>query len=577
MQSFNRKNLQYSVQYKTSNKNALDKILDTIKTKFPKQCGIVYCISRNECESVSDFLRKDGVKSLAYHAGMTDKQRNEIQNKWMNNIDCKIVCATIAFGMGIDKADVRFVIHLGLPKSLEGYYQESGRAGRDGLKSSCILYYNNQDRHKWLRLMQQEQKSTGNNYEVYKVHLDNLYRMSQYCDNHTDCRRTQILEYFGEIFDRKNCIENKQTLCDNCIAFTTNAFKLTDITVEARKIVEGVRKLNDGDFTLLHIAEVVKGSKNSKVVEKQHDELEMHGILSGYKKNDIERIIRKLIFDGYLKEDVKILQHTDTVASYIKLGQKASSLLNGHVKLQFDLRANGKDSQEDNDDSAKVSKQTKRKSVPATTTKQNATVVVNENKSRVLGRLNKELKVLANKICISRGIKTYTSIFSVNMLKEMTLERPKTRDELLKVTGFTEAIYLSYQGEAFLSVIKHFSRQLDDLDLVSALENPKQQKIVEKTSNFNDNNLFDDEEDYTNEDDSNWLTSKSGNGTKRNARQSFQKPTKKARNDYNNDYEDEGNTSNYFKKKSQYTGGSIKKKWKKPFKKKGTFNNFYKK
>ena len=127
MQSFNRTNLQYSVEYKTSNKAALDKILDMIKKKFPNKCGIVYCISRNECESVSDFLRKNGLKSLAYHAGMSDKERNEIQNKWTNNIDCRIVCATIAFGMGIDKADVRFVIHLGLPKSLEGYYQESGK------------------------------------------------------------------------------------------------------------------------------------------------------------------------------------------------------------------------------------------------------------------------------------------------------------------------------------------------------------------------------------------------------------------------------------------------------------------
>ena len=191
--------------------------------------------------------------------------------------------------------------------------------------------------------MKQEQSNM--NYEVYKVHLDNLYRMSQYCDNHTDCRRSQILEYFGELFDRKKCIENKQTLCDNCTAFTTNAFKLKDITAEAISIIKGIRELNGLDVTLLHVSEILKGSMNVKVVEKQHNHLEMHGKLSQYKKNDIERVIRRLIFDGYLKEDVKILQHTDTVASYIKIGAKASSLLNGQVKIEFDLRSNDKASQ----------------------------------------------------------------------------------------------------------------------------------------------------------------------------------------------------------------------------------------
>ena len=412
--------------------------------------------------------------------------------------------------------------------------------------------------------------------------------MSQYCDNHTDCRRTQILEYFGEIFDRKKCIENKQTLCDNCIAFTTNAFELKDITQDAVSIVKGVRELNGLDVTLLHVAEVLKGSMNSKVVEKQHNNLQMHGLLSGYKKNDIERIIRKLIFDGYLKEDVKILQHTDTVASYVKIGAKASSLLNGQAKIEFDIRSNGKESNDNHDEdncdddgenkkTSKTVKQTsktrKSVSVPSgvkTATKKSTASSLSGSKTgeispqnRILLRLRNDLKTLAKRICTDKCIKNVDSIFTGNMIKEMVLNLPQSRDEILKITHFTEAIYLNYKGEDFLSIIRHYSKQLDDLRLLEELENPKHQQRV-TSINVNDANcLFDNEE--RDDDEGDWLSSKvdNKNSNKRNANTSYRKPTKKARNDYHNNDDDDGgggdgNTSRYFNKNSQY--GSYKKK-----------------
>lgn len=497
--------------------------------------------------------------------------------------------------------------------------------------------------------MKQEQQNSGHNYEIYKVHLDNLYRMSQYCDNHTDCRRSQILEYFGEIFDRQKCIENKQTICDNCQAFQSKSFLLKDISGEAISIVKGVRELNGMDITLLHLAEILKGSMNAKIVEKQHNQLEMHGKLSRYKRTDIERIIRKLIFDSYLKEDVKILSHTDTVASYIKIGTKASILLNGNVKIEFDLRTcdskesqnddggGGEDTQDgdDYDDGGGggsssgggggySSTDTNSKSKTfKTTNKQKKTPMLTTNnakfsnkisdlsaQNRILLRCRNDLKSLAKRICTEKCVKNINSIFTANMFKEMILNMPQTRDDLLRITHFTEALYLNYRGEDFLAVLKHYASQLEDLRLLEDLENveknnqTKQQQQQKKVTKLNvneantllDSNLFDSDND-----DSEWLMAKKStetqsNNLKRNSQfnNSINKPNKKARvwpstnnnNNNNSSYvanndgdEEDCATSSYFNN-SQNTNKSSnfnkkKKFWK--FKKSNNKFNKYKK
>lgn len=152
--------------------------------------------------------------------------------------------------------------------------------------------------------------------------------MSQYCDNRTDCRRAQILEYFGEIFDRNKCINSSMnTACDTCIQFSQSGFDVQDIYPKALAICKGVHQIGNTDATLLHFTEILKGSMNQKVLKDGHDKLEMHGLLKSYKKNDIERILRQLICESYLVEDVKINSYTDTVACYIKLGPKGQQLL----------------------------------------------------------------------------------------------------------------------------------------------------------------------------------------------------------------------------------------------------------
>lgn len=600
--SFNRTNLKYSVELKTSSKAALEKITEMIKKQFNNKSGIVYCISRKECETVADHLKKNGIKALAYHAGMTDNQRNTIQHRWTNNIDCKIVCATIAFGMGIDKADVRFVIHLGLPKSLEGYYQESGRAGRDGQNSSCILFYNNQDRNIWLRLMKQEQAQNGGNYEIFKVHMDNLYRMSQYCDNRLDCRRSQVLEYFGEIFDRKKCISNKATICDNCLAFESKQFTLKDITDIAQSIVKGVRELNGSDVTLLHISEILKGSMNSKVVEKNHNQLEMHGKLSKYRKTDIERIIRLLIFKSYLKEDVKIIAHTETVASYIKLGPKANSLLNGNDKIQFDFQTSDKEissqSTDDENEDGKKKKSSaaskKVKKAPVVAQKEPASIasvaskkpVATKNsivsafestatpEQRIRLKCLAEVKSLAAKICAEKGLANSGTIFTSGMFKEMIQNMPQTKKELLNITYFTESIYQNYRGEEFLSIFRTYKQELDDLRLIQELELHEACKATEdsygKVKNSDRHLLYDDEA----EDDNQWYSKNkapSSQNRKRGAAastsgSSFYNKAKKKKTSFSGGGDDDsGSKSSYFKNnKSSF--GKKKQFWK--FKKK---------
>ena len=287
-QSFNRPNLSYEVLPK--GKGMVNIFAELIKQRYHRKSGIIYCLSRKNCEDVAMKLTELGVRAFHYHAGMAAEERSEVQKKWQSN-EYHVIVATIAFGMGIDKADVRYVIHHTMPKSLEGYYQETGRAGRDGKRSECFLYYQFADT-RMLRKMIDE--GEGSREQKQRLH-DMLRTVVQYCENKADCRRAQVLGYFSEPFDPANC----NATCDNCRSDAS--FVTRDLTDYAAMAIKLVSKVHEDNVTMHQCVDAFRGAKTAKIKKRG---LEEHGWGYGadLDRGDNERIFQSLLESGALRE-----------------------------------------------------------------------------------------------------------------------------------------------------------------------------------------------------------------------------------------------------------------------------------
>jgi len=272
--SFNRPNLFYSVLPK---KNSYDQLVNILR-KHQNESAIIYCFSRKNTEHLAADLRQEGFKALPYHAGLESEDRRTNQEKFIRD-EAQIIVATIAFGMGIDKPDVRLVIHYHLPKSIEGYYQETGRAGRDGIPSQCVLFYSYADTIKQQYFIRQIENEAERKNAYRK-----LDQMVEYCELAT-CRRHYLLPYFGEDY--------KQEKCDGCDVCLSPKEEF-DATIISQKIISAIIRTGEG-FGINYIIDVLLGAKNKKINERDHHKLSVYGIVDDFSKEDLRRIISQLL------------------------------------------------------------------------------------------------------------------------------------------------------------------------------------------------------------------------------------------------------------------------------------------
>ncbi|MDE6119717.1 MAG: DNA helicase RecQ, partial [Muribaculaceae bacterium] len=282
--SFNRDNLYYEIRPKTAN---IDKeIIRYIKSNEGKS-GIIYCLSRKKVEELTEMLLVNDIKARAYHAGMDSATRSANQDAFLlEEID--VIVATIAFGMGIDKPDVRFVIHYDMPKSLEGYYQETGRSGRDGGEGQCITFYSAKDLHKMEKFIQ------GKPVAEQEIGRQLLIETASYAESSV-CRRKTLLHYFGEEYNEDNCGN-----CDNCL----NPKKKVEAKEELSAIIEIITVLKE-KFKADHIIDVALGKTTANVKSYGQDELEQFGCLTGSDERLLNAVIRQAIIAGYIQRDIE--------------------------------------------------------------------------------------------------------------------------------------------------------------------------------------------------------------------------------------------------------------------------------
>ncbi len=415
--SFNRKNLYYEVRPKKQAKKQLIKFIKGHKGKS----GIVYCLSRKKVEEIAELLKVNDIKAAPYHAGLESGLRMNNQDAFLNE-EVDVIVATIAFGMGIDKPDVRFVVHYDAPKSIEGYYQETGRAGRDGLEGVCMMFYSYND---ILKLEKFNKDKTVTERENAKILLD---EMAAYAESSV-CRRRQLLHYFGEEYNEADCPNSGQ--CDNCMhpreTYEGKAFVL--------KALQAVQQTGQR-FGMNHLVQVIRGSENQYVKSYSHDQLEVFGTGKEDTDDFWKSVLRQVMLYEFLEKDIENI-------GVLKLSEKGCAFLTQQqpvtLSKDHDYSTEGEEEEESDNDKGPV------KAYDET--------------------LFELLKNQRKKVAKQKGLPPYV-IFQDPSLEEMATTYPTTRDDLTQVNGVGRGKAVKF-GEPFLKLIKQY---VEENDIITATD-----------------------------------------------------------------------------------------------------------
>lgn len=401
--SFNRPNLSYSVRPRQDG----DGLALALTRRHKGESGIIYCFSRAATENLAKFLKKNGVKSKPYHAGLSDDERRQTQEDFIkDNVD--VICATVAFGMGIDKSNVRFVMHYHLPKNIEGYYQETGRAGRDGLSSECVLLYSAGDEVKYRRLWEDKE-----NEQERKIAMDQLSAMSHFAES-AECRRASLLNYFDEPFDEIPCGG-----CDNCL----NPRAQLDGTVIAQKLMScvfRVREHSGFSVGLRHLVEVLTGANTEKIRQWGHQVLSTYGIGKEHSREAWMHFGRELMRKGLLNQDAEqynTIQLTEKGNQFLK--QKQTIALTEPPVKSVSSMARSRASGDEFDQA-----------------------------------LFETIRGVRKQLADENGVPAYT-IFSDVALRQMAAYYPENLDSFSKISGVGKVKLDSY-GPVFVEAIRSF-------------------------------------------------------------------------------------------------------------------------
>ncbi|ETZ22654.1 DNA helicase RecQ [Pedobacter sp. V48] len=431
--SFNRPNLFYEIRPK---RDVIKEIIRYIKYNTGKS-GIIYCLSRKKVEEVAETLNLNGIKALPYHAGLEPKVRADTQDRFLME-DVEVIVATIAFGMGIDKPDVRFVIHHDIPKSMEGYYQETGRAGRDGGEGICIAFYAQKDVDKLAKFMKDKPVSER------EIGTQILKEVIDYAESGV-CRRKQILHYFGENFNETGC----NCMCDNC----KKPKKLFEAEESLMVLLKLIKKIGE-KFDDAHILSVILGNETAQTIAYEHSKLPEFGLGVVEGENHWKSLIRQAVLNNFLSKDIDnygLLGLTNGGLSFIENPYALKFVLNEPIESAAD---------DDEDD-------------------------VKHGSGAVDAQLLQLLKDLRKKIAKQKNVPPFV-VFQDPSLEEMCTHYPISMDELKQISGVGHGKALKFGG-SFLELIKKYVEDNDierPIDLIIKTQANKSQLKVSIIQNI---------------------------------------------------------------------------------------------